>query len=498
MVDVQNNTEEKNLTPEELIEKLKSALQKDGDFPATAKIVTDLRRLAAEPKTTANQVTEVILKEPSLATRILHLVNSSFYRRVKPIMTVSQAVVQIGMKQIAEMCAGLVLLQRFVPAARRGGVFASCLQKTIVTSLLSGALGNSITNQGKDTNNERGYLAGSFVELGTLLLAYYFPHIYDNAVKRANTKNQSVSKSLKEITGITPAQLSIHVLKALELPDFYQEIIKATDENGKVSTAIPTAESTEIQNSAKALQAAESISDVVVFSKNKLKMDFVLDKIKQDTGINAQVLNAVVGNLPKMFSDHCSMIELNLSALPEFISAYATEGNAEKKSAESDPFNQYVAEIKQAIEAREPTSSVITTVMETFAWGLKFDRVLLLLVNVGKKSLTGRMILGETGSLNPKDISRPLGREAHPQAPDAKAFVDGHAAFFGLPILKDGWPLVAVPVGVGSRCIGVIYADRKSADNNGEDAPELTDREKASIGVLTDLLDRSISGNSTN
>ena len=104
-----------SMTAEQFVEKLRNALRRDGDFPASAKIVSELRMLTSDPRTTANQITEVILREPSLGTRVLHLVNSSFYRRAKPIMTVSQAVVQIGMKPLADLCAGLVLLQKFVP-----------------------------------------------------------------------------------------------------------------------------------------------------------------------------------------------------------------------------------------------------------------------------------------------------------------------------------------------------------------------------------------------
>lgn len=188
---------------EELLNKLRRALQRDGDFPASAKVVNELKVLASQPKTTANQITEIILREPSLGTRVLHVVNSSFYRRSKPIMTVSQAVVQIGMRPLAELCAGLVLLQKFVPTARSGGPFATCLKKTIITALVTSELE---TNETKKTskNEEEGFLCGSFAELGVLLLAYYFPQIYESALKRAEAKKVTFAESLQQLTGITP------------------------------------------------------------------------------------------------------------------------------------------------------------------------------------------------------------------------------------------------------------------------------------------------------
>ena len=45
-----------------------------------------------------------------------------------------------------------------------------------------------------------------------------------------------------------------------------------------------------------------------------------------------------------------------------------------------------------------------------------------------------------------------------------------------------------MPIGFGTRCIGIIYADRV-----GENAQELSGGEQAAIGVLAELLDRSLS-----
>ena len=128
------NNQNTNQAALDLLDKMRKALQKDGDFPASARVVNELRTLISNSQTTATQITEVILKEPSLGTRVLHLVNSSFYRRAKPIMTVSQAVIQVGMRPLAELCSGLVLLQKFIPVAGRGGAFAECLQRSIVTA----------------------------------------------------------------------------------------------------------------------------------------------------------------------------------------------------------------------------------------------------------------------------------------------------------------------------------------------------------------------------
>jgi len=483
------------LTAEEFVEKLKTALRRDGDFPASAKVVNELRVLTSDPNSTANQITEIILREPSLGTRVLSLVNSSYYRRAKPVMTISQAVVQIGMKPLAELCAGLILLQKFVPMARRGGAFATCLQKTIVTSLLSSSLTDSmVKTQGRDKSTELGYLAGSFSEMGSLLLAFYFPEIYESAVKRSQVKKQDLGKSIQELTGLTPLELSIEVVKAAELPDFYKDLLSRSKNPDNLSGEGYSPEEVRINKMAKSLYAATEISSVVLNSNKKEDLDRVIKKMQEKLGIDLKAFDSAVLELSSTFNGHCSTLELSLPSLPGFMNTYKSGASAEEANDETQPpdkeaetfFSQFVDEIREAVENQEPTASIVTTVMETLAWSLKFDRVLLLLVTEGRKKLMGRMLLGTVEGFDPKTFERPLGKEAGTYAPDSVAFDEARPVYLGDPIFDSGWPLTAIPIGFGSRAIGVIYADRISGTQ------ELSERERAAIGMLAELLDRSV------
>lgn len=474
-------------SPQELLKKLRAALQRDGDFPASARIVNELRMLVSNPKTTANQLTEVILREPSLGTRILHLVNSSYYRRAKKIMTVSQAVLQIGMKPLAEMCAGLVLLQKFVPMARRGSAFTTCLQKTVVTSLLSSSFSVENKSARSGTQFETGYLAGSFIELGSLLLAYYFPTVYESAAKHSKAKNVTIGESIKAVAGVSPIDLSLEVITALNLPEYYTDIIKSVSslQGGETRPS-------EIDDGGvKFLFAAETISDVLISKKDKSELDGALLHVRMVTGLEPDKIGKVVGGLPTLLKDQCLSLDVTLPSLPDFVVDYSDPEKASLLNAASDEesLTRFSEEIKQAIESGEPTSSVITTVMETLSIGMGFDRVLLMLVASGKKRLVGRMLLGKIEGFNPRTFERPLGKEAAPYSPDADAISQGRPIFQGQPIFQEGWPLLAIPIGFGTRAIGVIYADKVGKGTS----EELSGKEQAFATMLAELLDRAVS-----
>lgn len=482
------------------IDRLTRALKKDGDFPVSARTVSELRLLISDPNTTANQVTEIILREPSLGPRILHIVNSAFYRRVKPIMTVSQAVVQIGMKPLADLCSGLVLLQKFVPLARRGGAFATCLQKMVLTSLMSSSLSNEVSKAPGAAptafkSDEAGYLAGSLAELGTLLLAYYFPELYESAIKRAESKKSDLSRSIRELTGHTPLELSVKVLEALDLPRLYGEALTLSEQLrlGPVTTSATTT-TDPLQRMSLSLAAARELSQAIVEGKSKEQLDQIVTRGQRMTGIDAKSFTATISKLPELFQGHCTSMDLKLPGLPSYLQTY--EENKEVGAGKvltptkAEPnVTQFLDEIREAVSHGEPTASVITTVMETMIWSLKFERVVLLLMGPQKRSLIGRMALGNVQKFDPRRYERSLGEGNFIFAPDVQAAKLSRPIFTGDPVLPDGWPLTALPIGFAPRTIGVLYADRV---NTSED---LTSSEQAALTMIAELLDRSVSTN---
>jgi HD-like signal output (HDOD) protein len=483
------------LTAEELVARLRRALGKDGDFPASAKVVSELRQLTSDPNTTANQITEVILQEPSLGMRLLSVVNSPFYQRGQPIMTVSQAVLRIGMKPLAELCAGLVLLQKFVPASRRGGAFATCLRKMLVTSLLASTITKESTPKTPgSTDHECGYLAGCLAEMGTLLLAYYFPQILDAALKRSESKKQDLGKSIFEITGLTPLKLSLEILNSLNLPQYYIDILSTAEGMSKV-TQQPQKSGSKLGIAASALNVAQSLSDAVASSRSKKEIDQLLGSLAKNVELDTAVVKASLGMLPDMFKSHCSIIEVDLPAIPEFIGEYLAGDDKAKEGATNqepvDPFKSFTEEIRLAVQNREPTASIITSVMEALVWGLKFDRALLMLVSPARTNLTGRMILGISDGVDPKKISRPIGPSAGAKACDAVAYKESRPVFRGTPVLENGWPFVAFPIGTGQKTIGIVYADFTNSKEH-----ELAQKYQAAISVLTELLEQSVGGHS--
>ncbi len=503
---VKTQTERKVLTPEEFLDKLKGALSRNGDFPASAKVVTELRMLTSDPSTTASRVAEVILKEPSLGVRVLHLVNSSYYKRVKAISTITQAIVQVGMKPLAEMCAGLVLLQRFVPEARQNSAFASCLRKSIMTSLLASSLASQQLSTASKTlatrNAESGFLAGTMAEMGVLLMAFYFPQVYESAAKRSEQKRQDIASSIKQIVGFSPAQLSSEVIGTLNLPQYYADVVNKAQEILDSPSPSNAAKQSDMGEIAKCLGVAMSISDAITSSTDSEDLVSRIRKIQVVSGLSAEFVTNSLKDLNTGVAEHCQSLELKLPPLPEVLktitldsasippSAHDSESSSSAKVSlgrNQEDFDNYIEDIEIAISRGEPTANILTSVMEVCAYCLGFDRVLLLVANKPRTVLQGRIMLGSVPGVDPAKVERPLGRGAAPQAPDNTAFMEARVVLSGEPLFAGGLPVISIPVGYGKRAVGVVYADRTS-----KPPVPLAPEEQAALALLADLLDKSL------
>ena len=478
-----------------ILSKLEAALNSDGDFPVRAKVVGELRKLVNDPNTPIERIVEVILSEPSLGTRILHLVNSVMYKRSTPVITVSQAVVQVGMRALSDLCSGLVLMQRFSPAAQKGGVFADNVKKCIITSLLSSRLAEHC---GAEEDSERGYLAGTFFSIGPLLLAYYFPQVFEAAEKRAQSRGQTTTQSITETIGIAPVGLSLGIVDALSIPQYYRDLLVAAYSIFVDEQYANTSE--QLSQMGSCLATAARLADAIIDTHSKADLTKAVNAIAERSDLSPDELKSVLERIPQVYQVHTKMIEMTFLTLPEhFLSFLDSSEEAEAATAAATPaigddFSYYLDEIREAIANQETMSSIITSAMEALAFGQKFDRVLLLFSDPNSEKLFGKMGLGQSFGVEAKQIQRDMNSPEAEDAPDIRAFKEGTVELFGDPIFQDGWPFAAVPIGGADRALGVIYVDRLPKDGRPPEA--LDSGAQVALTMLAELLDEAVTINS--
>jgi HDOD domain len=489
------------VTANDLIKHLSGALKSGGDFPVSARIAHHVAELTQKTSSSARDISAVILKDPTLAVRVLQIANSSLFLPAKPITSIAQAVVLLGMVQLSELCTSLVLLERFVPLVRQEGHFARALHRAIKKSIISSVILKILD---KKHLSETGHLSGMLSEIGPLLFAFYYPSEYEKVARRKEERLIDFSTGLLHLYGITSTQLSRALSGELHIPLLYEQILSDTDSlllkptrimQGR--TCLPLSErhrleealslrSSDINSVVTALVIASKLSYALGPHSSVSVFNATIQELSHDFGVATSFLHEVLTFVPKYTSEFCATLEVEPPIFPDFFTSLMGRKSEDwgRSSSESVAIDTHLQEMRDALEEHQPISSLITIAMEALLHSLHFDRVIYLCPELSRKTLIQRISLGTP----PPDSSElpSLSLVTDSGAAIVRAFVDGKSVTRGVPQCSDARSFVALPVGARTQVLGVIYADRG--------IPPSSDRyykEVAAITSLEELLSRA-------
>lgn len=141
----------------------------DGEvLPSLSPLTIRLVEIAADDRSSARDLAEIIEKDPSLATRLLKLVGSAFFARQVKVTSISQAIVLLGFQRVRIM--GLSLsLRECLPLNKIEGMDYNLFWKTSLYRALI-AKGFSEAAQQPGLNPEEAFIGGLILEIGLLML----------------------------------------------------------------------------------------------------------------------------------------------------------------------------------------------------------------------------------------------------------------------------------------------------------------------------------------
>ncbi len=87
-----------------LKEMVEEQMQSDElELPVFNQVALDLQRMKNEDDVQLDKIIVAIMSDPALAARILKIANSSFYGGLKEVSTIQQAVIRLGLQQVANI-----------------------------------------------------------------------------------------------------------------------------------------------------------------------------------------------------------------------------------------------------------------------------------------------------------------------------------------------------------------------------------------------------------
>ncbi len=173
-----------------------------------------------DPECSFVEIGEIISGDPSLAARLLRIVNSSFFGFPSKIETITHAVTIVGMAQLQDLALATTVVNQFKGVPKN----LISMEKFWLHSVATGLAARIIAVYRREPNADRFYLMGMLHDLGRLVLFLNVPEQMQKVMSH-HEKGGLFHDSEKHILGEDHAAVAGMLLEVWKLPEMLQEAV---------------------------------------------------------------------------------------------------------------------------------------------------------------------------------------------------------------------------------------------------------------------------------
>ncbi len=193
------------------------------DIPTLPSVASEILRVANNPMTSANNVSEIIHKDQALTTKVLKLVNSAFYGFPGKIKTIQHAVVIIGFNKVKNIVLAASLFDMTKGKEKKLLNIPQFWTYSLTTAIASQATIKYIEPK---ISPDDVFVAGLIHSIGTLILDQVFPKEYAKVLEKRSPDNNNIIELEKEELGFTHMQAGEWATEKWELPKMLRACIR--------------------------------------------------------------------------------------------------------------------------------------------------------------------------------------------------------------------------------------------------------------------------------
>ena len=210
-----NTATAKKLEPPQGNESLaRSVIEDMSSLVSPPDVYLKISEMLGDNTASAEELSEVIMSDPSLAARVLKLVNSSYYALPSKIDTLSRAIAIIGMHELSSLVYSLCAVQSFSRISSAVTNMNTFWRHGVYTGLAAKALAERMNC----ISSERLFVTGLLHDIGTLTINARFPEIAEDTVYKSGGDENKLALAEQEALGFDHAYLGALMLENWELP----------------------------------------------------------------------------------------------------------------------------------------------------------------------------------------------------------------------------------------------------------------------------------------
>ncbi|MFW5450849.1 MAG: HDOD domain-containing protein [Methylophagaceae bacterium] len=381
----------------------------DENMPGFAATITDVTGAINSSDTSAADVAQTILRDPSLTSRLLKMANSLYYNPHKQeISTISRAVMVMGFDQVRAVALSLVLVDSLDDGHQRNK-----LTEEIAQSFHAAIQAQEFARKSKCKSPEKIFVATLLSRLGNMAFWAFSSDKSTELLALLETDDISEEQAEKTVLGYSLGDLTSGLSKAWSLSDLLEESL-----NKQSSGDNPQLVNIEIgkklaQAAKKGWESAEAEQAIKWVSK---QLNLKINQVKGLAHANAKQARNVtklygittaskripLANMPLIETDS-EFKSVNLGINSDLMLAENSNDASEQRGGivevlhhEPDTHLQLtiLSDISKAIEEKPSINIVLEMVLEGIYRGIGMDRSLFAILSKDHKQLTCKYALG--------------------------------------------------------------------------------------------------------
>jgi HD-like signal output (HDOD) protein len=190
--------------PQQVQDRVKKLVERVQGLPTLPAMLNGLNQMLLNPKTSAKEVAQLISSDPSLTSKVLRVVNSSFYGFPNRITTITHGIVILGFNTIKSIVLSSTIFDVFRRAVKPGDFDRNEFWKH---SIGCGAAAKAIGRRLHYPMLEELFIAGLLHDVGKIVMDQFLPDKFQEVVALVRERDILIYDAELAVLGATHADV---------------------------------------------------------------------------------------------------------------------------------------------------------------------------------------------------------------------------------------------------------------------------------------------------
>ena len=192
------------------------------DILSLPSVLAQINTVVQNPLSTPEEAAEAIALDPGLSSKLLRLVNSSYYGFVSKVDTLSRAVTIVGSKQLGTLAMGLSVTSMFQSIPPELLNLREFWKHCVASGIIAGTLAAMID---KDIA-ERAFVCGLLHDIGRLVMIVGQPRLCHKALYLSQSQSRLLHDTENEVFGYDHAHVGAAMMASWRFPDSLEKAVR--------------------------------------------------------------------------------------------------------------------------------------------------------------------------------------------------------------------------------------------------------------------------------